>query len=218
MKRLKKILITASLLLCFGYAPVAGAQIPVTDGAHIGTSIMNQIETIEQWAQQIEQMKEQIDKAQETLDALKGGGQFGNLLNSVPKNPLPKDIGVLMTGYKSMPGYGSERTKYPTFEDAPKANAMFDAIAGQNATYQYLYTETTKRVDNIDALMTAINQAKDPGDKLDLANRLSIEQSTVSSNMNLIKVYESLSRSQLEQAEQAARDEWACQQFGRTGC
>ncbi|MDR2260811.1 MAG: type IV secretion system protein [Azoarcus sp.] len=53
---------------------------------------------------------------------------------------------------------------------------MYDVIAGQNASFKEMYRQTSARLENIKSLQARINAAADPGDKLDLANRLHIEQ------------------------------------------
>jgi phage terminase large subunit len=59
---------------------------------------------------------------------------------------------------------------------------------------------------------------KDPGDKLDLSNRLAAEQATIQANMQAMQAYEKISQDEINTAAQEARREWTCMQFGKTGC
>jgi type IV secretory pathway VirB4 component len=75
-----------------------------------------------------------------------------------------------------------------------------------------------QHIKNIGDLMTRINTAQDPGDKLDLSNRLAVEQATVQANMQAMQAYKEISEEEINQAGQEARREWSCMQFRKTGC
>jgi type IV secretion system protein VirB5 len=206
-------------------APTTYAQIPVTDGAHIGTSVMNQVETVMQWgdqlqsmAKQYQQLYAQYQKATQTLNALKGASNLGQIYDALPKNQLPADIQKAISDVRSLADFDLERARFPKFDGAPKLNKMYDVIAGQNASFKEMYKQTSARLENIKSLQARINSAGDPGDKLDLANRLHIEQATVQANLNAMQAYEKISKAEIEQAGRQAQEEWTCQQFENAGC
>lgn len=221
---MKKRLIPIMGALIIGTAP-AHAGIPVVDGAHIGQSIAAQVETIGQWMQQLNQMSQQYQqlvqmyqKADQTFKALQGASNFGQVLNALPMNQISPDLAKLITDVKGLANFDLERGRFPTFPDAPKLNKMYDTIAGQRTVFRNMYDSTNHRIKNIENLMGRINSAKDPGDKLDLANRLSIEQATVQANIQAMEAYREVSRAEIETAGNEARREWACMQFGKRGC
>src|SRR5262245_51915275 len=70
----------------------AVAQIPVTDGAHIAQSALNQAETMAKWAVQYKQMVAQIDQMQKQYDSLNGSRGLGEILNNPAlRDYLPSD-------------------------------------------------------------------------------------------------------------------------------
>lgn len=221
---MKKIILPTLGAILIGTAP-AHAGIPVVDGAHIGQSIAAQVETIGQWMQQLNQMTKQYQqliqmyqKADQTYKALQGASNFGQALNALPMNQISPDLAKLITDVKGLANFDLERGKFPTFPDAPKLNKMYDTMAGQRAVFRGMYDSTSQRIKNIENLMGRINSAKDPGDKLDLANRLSIEQATVQANIQAMEAYRQVSQAEIENSAQEARREFSCKQFGKNSC
>jgi type IV secretion system protein VirB5 len=97
IQQLKKALLVAAIVS--GGATVAHAQIPVTDAASIGQTIMNHAETIAKWKQQYDQMKETTEKLQQQIqetqavwNTLKGNRNLGSILNNdLLTQYLPQD-------------------------------------------------------------------------------------------------------------------------------
>jgi hypothetical protein len=200
----------APFLILIALAAPAHAQIPVTDGAHIGTSVMNQVETIMQWVEQLEQMEAQLKQAEKELEALRGSGTFGKFDDST-------DLHQIVANFREANNYDSYRSKYPT-ADTPKANAVYDTMARQNATYNNLYSGAQEAMQNIRSLQSQISAAQDPGDKLDLANQLQTEQMKLSATMNMMYAHAQTSAAEMKQAQTEARLEFACRQFGHEDC
>lgn len=202
---------------------VAQAQgIPVIDPALNSQTIRNQIETITQWSNQLksmaaqyQQLQQTYQKATQTLDALKGASNLGEVLDALPVNSISPDLAKAISDVKSLADFSKFRSRYPILTAAPKLNKMYDTIAGQNATFSKIYKETASRLDNIKSLQARINAAKDPGDKLDLANRLTTEQANVQANLNLAQAYEEISKAEIFQAAFEAQEEFSCQQFDK---
>jgi len=224
---LKKTVFVAAIATAMaGTLPVASAGgIPVISAAELGQSIQAQVETIAQWGQQLQgmmqqynQMVQMYNKANQTYNALKGASNLGQIYDAIPKNQIPLDFQSAISDFRGLATFDVERGKLPTFSGVPKLNKMYDTIAGQRASFQHMYNQTSARIKNINNLMSRINSAQDPGDKLDLANRLAVEQATVQANMQAMQAYKELSQEEINQAAQEARREWTCMQFDETGC
>lgn len=201
------------------FAGAANAQIPVTDVAHISTSIANQVESIAKWAQQFNQLQQQIQQYQQQYAAITGSRGMGALLdNTALKAALPADWQQVLTDVKKTSAYVTERGKYPTFGNLPKTNAMYDVIASQNAVMSDLYGKANNRLSLIQSLTAQIDSANDPAAKADLANRLINEQNAIQANQNLVTILQSKQKQELEVASQAAVKELSCKDFKRSGC
>ncbi len=205
--------------LVFVFAGAAQAQIPVTDVASISTSVANQVESIAKWTQQFNQLQQQIQQYQQQYAAITGPRGMAALLdNSALKAALPADWQQVLTDVKKTSAYLTERGKYPTFSNAPKANAMYDVVASQNAIMSDLYGKANSRLSLIQSLTAQIDSANDPAAKADLANRLISEQNAIQANQNLVTILQSKQKQELETAAQLAAKEHTCKEFKRSGC
>ncbi len=205
--------------LVFVFAGAAQAQIPVTDVASISTSVANQVESIAKWAQQFNQLQQQITQYQQQYAAITGPRGMAALLdNSALKAALPADWQQVLTDVKKTSAYITERGKYPTFSNAPKANAMYDVVASQNAIMTDLYGKANSRLSLIQSLTAQIDSANDPAAKADLANRLISEQNAIQANQNLVTILQSKQKQELETAAQQATQEHTCKEFKRPSC
>ena len=205
--------------LVFVFAGAAQAQIPVTDIAHITTSVTNQVESISKWAMQFNQLQQQITQYQQQYSAITGSRGMGALLdNSALKAALPADWQQVLTDVKKTSAYVTERGKYPTLSGLPKANALYDVIASQNAIMGDLYGKANNRLSLIQSLTAQIDSANDPAAKADLANRLISEQNAIQANQNLVTILQQKHRQELEEAALQATKENTCKEFKRSGC
>ena len=205
--------------LVFIFAGASQAQIPVTDVASISASVANQVESIGKWTTQFGQLQDQITTAKKQLDAISGARGMGALLNNSAMNAaLPADWKTVLTNIKSTSGYATERSKYPTLTSLPKANAMYDTMAAQNAVMSDLYTKANNRVGLIQSLTAQIDSANDPAAKADLANRLISETNAIQANQNLVNILQSKQKQELDAAAQLASQEYSCKEFKRSGC
>lgn len=201
------------------FAGAAQAQIPVTDLASITTTITNQVESISKWTTQFSQLQQQITQYQQQYAAITGSRGMGALLNnSALKAALPPDWQKVISDVKKTSAYITERGKYPTLSNAPKANAMYDVIASQNAIMSDLYGKANGRLDLIQKLTEQIDSASDPAAKADLANRLISEQNAIQANQNLVTILQSKQKQELESAAQQATKEHICKEFKRPSC
>lgn len=219
LKGILKITRAAIGALVFVFAGAAQAQIPVTDVASISTSVANQVESIAKWTQQFNQLQQQITQYQQQYAAITGPRGMAALLdNSALKAALPADWQQVLTDVKKTSAYITERGKYPTFSNAPKANAMYDVVASQNAIMSDLYGKANSRLSLIQSLTAQIDSANDPAAKADLANRLISEQNAIQANQNLVTILQSKQKQELEIAAQQATQEHTCKEFKRPSC
>ena len=219
LKRIFKTTRAAIGALVFVFGGAAQAQIPVTDVASISTSIANQVESIAKWTQQFNQLQQQITQYQQQYAAITGPRGMAALLdNSALKAALPADWQQVLTDVKKTSAYITERGKYPTFSNAPKANAMYDVVASQNAIMSDLYGKANSRLSLIQSLTAQIDSANDPAAKADLANRLISEQNAIQANQNLVTILQSKQKQELETAAQQATQEHTCKEFNRPSC
>lgn len=212
---------TRAAISCFvvAFMGAAQAQIPVTDVAHITTSVSNQVESIARWSQQFSQLQQQIQQYQQQYSAITGPRGMGALLdNSALKASLPVDWQQVLTDVKKTSYYVTERGKYPTYGNLPKTNAMYDVIASQNAVMSDLYGKANNRLTLIQSLTAQIDFASDPAAKADLTNRLINEQNAIQANQNLVTIIQTKQKQELEVASQAAVKELSCKEFKRAGC
>jgi type IV secretion system protein VirB5 len=214
ISNLKKFLTAGIGALVFVFAGAAHAQIPVTDGAHIATSIVNQVESIAKWTTQFGQLQQQITQSKQQLDAITGARGMGTLLNNSAMNAaLPADWQLVLANIKSTGAYTTERAKYPTLANRPKTNAMYDTMAAQNAVMSDLYTKSNNRLGLIQSLTAQIDSANDPAAKADLTNRLVSEQNAIQANQNLVTILQSKQRQDMKEAGRAAQKEYLCNEF-----
>jgi len=194
------------------------AQIPVTDGAAIATTIANQVESIAKWTQQFNQMKQQLENYQQQFASITGARGIGDLLdNPLIKNALPPDWASLLANVKSTAAFFTERAKFPVLVGRPKTNALFDVIAAQNATLSDLYTKSQGRLAQVQSLMGQIDSAFDPAAKSDLANRILSEQAMIQANTNLATMVAAQQKAELDTASRLAAQEFSCNEFKRAG-
>lgn len=205
----------------------AQAQIPVTDGVHIATSVFNEVETLAQWATQYGQMYEQIQQYQQQINQMKqqynaitGARGMGGILSATNamQNYLPNDWQNVLSSVKSSSTYKLARGKYPTYSGMPKTNALYDVIAGHDASTSDMYNRASTQMADLRSLMGQIDGANDPAAKQDLMNRLVSQQNALQGTQNLITLMNSKQKQELEEAAVAAAKEHACSEFKRSGC
>jgi type IV secretion system protein VirB5 len=221
MKKIYKFLGAAALalsgLLSMG---TASAQIPVTDGAAIGQSAMNQIETIAKWVQQYEQMKEQYDKLQQqyqqlqtTYKSINGIRGMADIVNDpAARRYLPDEWQATMDAMQG--GGGSLSGSYQQMMAALKANnsaalglggtsgSAYDSQQKQSAMNRAIgeegYRQASKRFDTLQKLLEKIRETPDDKDVQELQARIQAEQ--------VMQQNEATKLNMVAQLQQAQRD------------
>lgn len=219
---------TIVAMCCAVAFSAAHAQIPVTDGVHIGTTVFNAVEQLAQWAnqynqmyQQINQYKQQIEQYKQHYESVTGSRGMGQLLQNTTalQTNLPADWQATLSNIKSTASFANFRSKYPTFaSNKPKANALYDVVASHEAVTSDLYTKANNQMADLRTLMGQIDTANDPAAKQDLMNRLVSQQNGLQANQNLLKLVEQKQKQELELASRAAAAENSCAEFKRSSC
>lgn len=183
----------------------AFAQIPVTDGASIAQSVIQQVETIAKWKMQYDQMMSQIDQAKQQYESLTGSRGLGNIMNDPQyRDYLPADWqgvydSVRTGGYNGLSGRA--QTVY-------EANKIFDSCATISVQEQRTacearavkasqdkgfaldaYDKAKGRINQIDQLMGKINQTNDPKAIAELQGRIAAEQANIQNEQTKLQLY-----------------------------
>lgn len=199
MNQLKSLFaVTIIAAACLGTS--AQAQIPVTDGASIATSIANQVETIAKWAEQAKQMKEQIDTLQKNLEqakqiygTLQGARNLGSLLNNdLITQYLPQDYAAaaksLQSGvgdFQSISGSLQDIVKSSQLKSCSELNADPKMRDQCNQQWQQLalskqvgdmgYRKASENIKNLQTFVSAINSSTDQKAISEVQARIQVE-------------------------------------------
>jgi type IV secretion system protein VirB5 len=170
-----------TLILSVSSMNVNATGIPVFDGA----AATNMLQQIIQSKTQIDNQIEQITELKNQVSALSGSRNMGKILNTV-KDQLPNEWkavygSVTATNYKDL-------LKGKDYTPEQAAKALF---ANYDATLKS-FEDSKKRLDNIQALMTKINQTKDIKAAADLQSRIAAEQAIIQNNQTKLDMVSKL--------------------------
>ena len=193
----------------------AQAQIPVTDGASIAQSVLNQAQTIAQWTMQIQHMVEQIESMEREYDP--------RYREYLPNEWQGVYDAVRNSGYAGLSGRASE---------IYNENQVFDGCAHIQVNAQRLgcearavkgaqdkafaldaYDAARDRLNQIDQLMDRINTTQDPKDIAELQGRIAAEQAMIANEQTKLQMYamvaEAENRLQEQREQEIAMEEAA---------
>lgn len=181
------------------------AQIPVTDGASIAQRAAEHAESILKWKAQYDQMMSQIEQAKQQYESMTGSRALGNILNDPAlRDYLPPDWqgvydSVRNGGYAGLSGRGLE---------VYEANKIFDSCAAISVQEQRTacearavkasqdkgfaldaYDAAKSRINQIDQLMSEINQTQDPKAIAELQGRIAAEQANIQNEQTKLQLY-----------------------------
>ena len=184
---------------------VAFAQIPVTDVASIGQQTMAQIETIAKWKMQYDQMISQIEQAKQQYESLTGSRGLGNIMNDPAlRDYLPADWqgvydSVRTGGYNGLSGRGAsvynankifDSCAYMTVADQRTACEARAVKASQDKGFALdAYDAAKSRINQIDQLMSKINDTADPKAIAELQGRIAAEQANIQNEQTKLQMY-----------------------------
>lgn len=181
------------------------AQIPVTDGAAIKTSVQQQVETMAKWKLQYDQMVSQIDQMKQEYQSITGVRGLGDVLNNPAlRDYLPDDWqgvydSVKSGGYAGLSGRASQvhsdNKIYDTCvnhtNEQSRISCEAQAVKGaQDKAFALdAYDKAKERLGQIDALMQEINRTQDPKSIAELQGRIAAEQAMIQNEQTKLQMY-----------------------------
>ncbi len=208
----------AALSLAVLLSTESQAGIPVTDAASIATNVLNQVETIAQWATQYQQMIEQLEKMQEELDAITGSRGMGTIYNDPQyRDYLPADWqnvydNVMRGGLNGLSGdarnlyYNSrifERCNQVRDYYRKKACEASAAGSAQDMAFaKAAYSKARDRLNQINELMYQIDSTEDPKEMQELNGRIAAEQALIDNEAQKLELYRMMAASSREMRQE----------------
>jgi type IV secretion system protein VirB5 len=201
-------ILTLSLVLAGGLSlsSASYAQIPVTDGASIGQQIAAQAETIAKWKVQHDQMVSQIEQAKQQYESITGSRGLGTIMNDpAMRDYLPGDWqavydSVKSGGYSGLTGTGKSVYNANKIYDAcahftdSQQRTSCEALAVKSAQDKGLalddYEKAKSRINQIDKLMSKINDTSDPKAIAELQGRIAAEQANIQNEQTKLQMYQ----------------------------
>lgn len=210
----------------------ANAQIPVTDGAHIATSVMNQIESIAKYVEQIAQLKAQLEQMEQQYKALTGSRNLGAILNDPKfKDYLPPGWAevydsVRNGGYSGLTGSAAAiyeaAKKYDACQhikrDDERINCQARAIKGAtDKGFAVDAFEVAKgRLGQIEQLMNRINSTDDPKAIAELQGRIATEQAMIQNEATKLQMFQIIAQAE-DRIQQQQRHEMNLRDAAKRG-
>lgn len=201
-------ILTLSLVLTGGLSlsSASYAQIPVTDGASISQQIAAQAETIAKWKVQYDQMVSQIEQAKQQYESITGSRGLGTIMNDpAMRDYLPGDWQAVYDSVKS----GGYSGLTGTGKSVYNANKIYDACAHFTDSQQRIscealavksaqdkgfaldaYEKAKSRINQIDKLMSKINDTSDPKAIAELQGRIAAEQANIQNEQTKLQMYQ----------------------------
>lgn len=203
-------------------SPAAFSQIPVTDGASIAQSVVQQVETIAKWKLQYDQMMSQIDQAKQQYESLTGSRGLGNVMNDpILRDYLPGDWQAVYDSVKTG-GYsglsGTARTVYDqnkvfdscghivSSEQRTACEARAVKPAQDKGFSLEAYNAAKSRINQIDQLMNKINDTQDPKGIAELQGRIAAEQANIQNEQTKLQLYAMVAAAEDKVQLQRARE------------
>lgn len=181
------------------------AQIPVTDGVAIKTSVQQQVETMAKWKLQYDQMVSQIDQMKQEYQSITGVRGLGDVLNNPAlRDYLPDDWqgvydSVKSGGYAGLSGRAgqvyNDNKIYDTCvnhtNEQSRISCEAQAVKGaQDKAFALdAYDKAKERLGQIDALMQEINRTQDPKSIAELQGRIAAEQALIQNEQTKLQMY-----------------------------
>lgn len=198
------------------------AQIPVTDGAAIKTSVQQQVETMAKWKLQYDQMVNQIDQMKQEYQSITGVRGLGDVLNNPAlRDYLPDDWQGVYDSVKSGGYAGLSGRADQVYND----NKIFDicvnhtdgqsrisceaqAVKGaQDKAFALdAYDKAKERLGQIDALMQEINRTQDPKSIAELQGRIAAEQALIQNEQTKLQMYSMVASAEDRLQQQRQRE------------
>lgn len=198
------------------------AQIPVTDGAAIKTSVQQQVETMAKWKLQYDQMVSQIDQMKQEYQSITGVRGLGDVLNNPAlRDYLPDDWqgvydSVKSGGYAGLSGRAgqvyNDNKIYDTCvnhtNEQSRISCEAQAVKGaQDKAFALdAYDKAKERLGQIDALMQEINRTQDPKSIAELQGRIAAEQALIQNEQTKLQMYSMVASAEDRLQQQRQRE------------
>lgn len=198
------------------------AQIPVTDGAAIKTSVQQQVETMAKWKLQYDQMVSQIDQMKQEYQSITGVRGLGDVLNNPAlRDYLPDDWqgvydSVKSGGYAGLSGRAgqvyNDNKIYDTCvnhaDEQSRISCEAQAVKGaQDKAFALdAYDKAKERMGQIDALMQEINRTQDPKSIAELQGRIAAEQALIQNEQTKLQMYSMVASAEDRLQQQRQRE------------
>lgn len=198
------------------------AQIPVTDGAAIKTSVQQQVETMAKWKLQYDQMVSQIDQMKQEYQSITGVRGLGDVLNNPAlRDYLPEDWqgvydSVKSGGYAGLSGRAGQVYNDNKIYDIcvnhtdaqSRISCEAQAVKGaQDKAFALdAYDKAKERLGQIDALMQEINRTRDPKSIAELQGRIAAEQALIQNEQTKLQMYSMVASAEDRLQQQRQRE------------
>ncbi|MCR4145631.1 P-type DNA transfer protein VirB5 [Alcaligenes faecalis] len=198
------------------------AQIPVTDGVAIKTSVQQQVETMAKWKLQYDQMVSQIDQMRQEYKSITGVRGLGDVLNNPAlRDYLPDDWqgvydSVKSGGYAGLSGRAdqvyNDNKIYDTCvnhtDEQSRISCEAQSVKGaQDKAFALdAYDKAKERLGQIDALMQEINRTQDPKSIAELQGRIAAEQALIQNEQTKLQMYSMVASAEDRLQQQRQRE------------
>jgi type IV secretion system protein VirB5 len=212
MKQLKVFVLAA--IIGAAASPVAYAQWTVNVNSDI-PAMMNQVQTMAQWAKQYEQMVQQITQMKNQYDSMTGTRGLGQILNNPTlRTYLPDQWASIYDQVRKgqLQGVSSRVTSIYSSEGFdPNATGgrkrQLDVLAANKAITMQAYDASLARVQNINALMQQADSTGDMKAAADLQNRMAAENALIQNEQIRLNLAMQLQHAEAQlAAEQRSRE------------
>lgn len=212
MKQLKVLALAA--IIGAAASPVAYAQWTVNVNSDV-PAMINQAQTMAQWAKQYEQMVQQITHLKNQYDSMTGTRGLGQILNNPAlRTYLPDQWASIYDQVRKgqLQGVSSRATSIYSAEGFdPNATGgrkrQLDVLAANKAITMQAYDASLARVQNINALMQQADATGDVKAAADLQNRMAAENALIQNEQVRLNLAMQLQQAEMQlAAEQRSRE------------
>jgi type IV secretion system protein VirB5 len=212
MKQLKALALAA--IIGAPISPVAYAQWTVNVNSDV-PAMINQAQTMAQWAKQYEQMVQQITHLKNQYDSMTGSRGLGQILNNLAlRTYLPDQWASIYDQVRKgqLQGVSSRATSIYSAEGfdlnaTGGRKRQLDVLAANKAITMQAYDVSLARVQNINALMQQADATGDMKAAADLQNRMAAENALIQNEQVRLNLAMQLQQAEMQlAAEQRSRE------------
>lgn len=213
---MKRLLAVSTFFFALLFSNSSFAGIPVIDAANLAQALIQ----VQSWAQQYEQMAQEYAQLEMQYKAISGARNLGDIINNPAlENVVPSDITNVYRAIQQggVAGLSSAaralRDSQAVYNclDKPEASiascqAYLSNNAQKQANAELGLDQLSQRWQQIQSLMSQINQTTDPKGIAELQARLQVEQASVANDQSRITLMNTLADAQAKAAEQVIHE------------